>query len=373
MYISEFRLLVGEFVAEHRQAALRLLSRCFVLKHVPVLDELTVNDSNDVGGDPIRLVAPSRKPSMKHHKRSVRGNDVRLVFKRRWRSLYQIKKAITSGFYVSAVLDVIRRPVTFSGCIVSPIKQRIERLENKCLVPVLNRFSSVSTFHWAALSFTLGKMVPFSEGEKLRRTAWNGNFWYTPSYINNQVGQRLKYSKKQAGVQSHGQRQPELWLRDWYASRPDVDPESIAIFGRIIRLSSGFERFRAPLLDALGLTPEISDLTVSLLRAGPPYELNVGALTAQATFPVTTTGAMTYRIDRAEALGLVERRRDPSDRRGVIVRLTKKGLASANRNVDVHVEFMQRILLEFSSEERVQLSELLQKLLEAFTSGRNAR
>ena len=200
-----------------------------------------------------------------------------------------------------------------------------------------------------------------------------GSFWYTPSYINNQVGQRLRNleRKKRAAVRPHQRKPPELWLSDWYASRPDVDPEIIAIFGRIIRLSSGFERFRAPVLDELGLTPEVSDLTISLLRTGPPYELNAGALTAQATFPVTTTGAMTYRIDRAEALGLVERRRDPTDRRGVIVRLTKKGLASANHNVDLHWEFMQRVLSEFSPQDRAQLGELLQKLLEAFTKGRH--
>lgn len=192
------------------------------------------------------------------------------------------------------------------------------------------------------------------------------------NYINSQVGQRLSNlkAKREAAVPPPEGRQPEAWLCDWRASRPDVDPESLAIFGRIIRLSSGFEHFRAPLLDELGLTPEVSDLTVTLLRAGPPYELTAGALTVQTVYPVTTTGGMTYRIDRAQALGLVERLPCPRDRRGVIVRLTEKGLTSANRNVDLHVEFMRRVLLGFSPQERAQLTKLLQKLLEGFRKGR---
>ena len=124
------------------------------------------------------------------------------------------------------------------------------------------------------------------------------------------------------------------------------------------------------MLDELGLSPEVSDLTVSLLRAGPPHELTAGALTAQTIYPVSTTGAMTYRIDRAEALGLVERLPCPKDRRGVIVRLTKKGLVSANRDVELHVEFMRRVLLGFSQQERAQLTKLLQKLLEGFRKER---
>jgi len=164
---------------------------------------------------------------------------------------------------------------------------------------------------------------------------------------------------------------PEAWLEGWRSERPDVDLQFFAIFGRIIRLSCGFDRFRAPVLRELGVTPEISDLIISLLRSGEPYELNCRELAEQATFPVTTSGAMTHRIDCAEALGLVERRRDLRDRRAVLVGLTKKGLRAANLNVDLHIRFLREILGDFSATERTQLAAILKKLLTGFAKHRS--
>ena len=72
--------------------------------------------------------------------------------------------------------------------------------------------------------------------------------------------------------------------------------------------------------------------------------LNAGDLRVEATFPIDSSSAMTYRIDRAEALGLVERRRDPKDRRGVIISLTPRGRELAHRDVDLNVEFVRELL-----------------------------
>lgn len=155
----------------------------------------------------------------------------------------------------------------------------------------------------------------------------------------------------------------ERWLANWLTVRRDIDPLSIAIVGRIFRLYPAFEAFRSAELSALGLTPEVSDLIISLLRNGPPYELNVGALRQEATFPLSSSGAITYRIDCAERQGLVERRRDGKDRRGVIVALTPKGFALANRDVDLHMRLVERFLTDFSFEERTMLATLLQKLI----------
>jgi DNA-binding MarR family transcriptional regulator len=78
---------------------------------------------------------------------------------------------------------------------------------------------------------------------------------------------------------------------------------------------------------------------------------------------LSTTGGMTYRIDCAEKLGLVQRRRDTKDRRAVIVGLTKKGLALANHDVDVHMKLIAQYLDDFTDDERAVLAHLLQKLL----------
>jgi DNA-binding MarR family transcriptional regulator len=152
----------------------------------------------------------------------------------------------------------------------------------------------------------------------------------------------------------------EPWLQNWYAVRPDIDPNGIALIGRLFRLPRAWEKYRSGALRTLGVTPEVSDLTTSLLRSGEPYELSATELSNEATL---TSGAMTYRIDRAEALGLVERRRSTSDRRGVNVRLTPAGIASANRNVDLHMELGAKLVGAFEAEDARELLRLLKALL----------
>jgi DNA-binding MarR family transcriptional regulator len=159
----------------------------------------------------------------------------------------------------------------------------------------------------------------------------------------------------------------EPWLSSWQAVRADIDPLGIAILGRLIRLAPTFEAFRADTLAELGLTAEVSDLIISLLRNGPPYELNLGALGPESTYPVSSSGAMTYRVDNAERLGLVERKRDAKDRRGVMVALTPKGLELAHRNVDVHMLLVEKFLAGFSADDRASLGRLLQRLIEGLT------
>lgn len=155
----------------------------------------------------------------------------------------------------------------------------------------------------------------------------------------------------------------EAWLVRWHAERTDIDPTDIAILGRLIRLGPAFESYRGEALASMGTTPEVSDLIISLLRSGRPYELNAGALALEATYPLSTTGGMTYRVDSAEKLGLVERRRDAKDRRAVIVRLTLKGLALANKNVDIHMKLVAQFLADFTDDERASVAHLLKKLL----------
>ena len=75
------------------------------------------------------------------------------------------------------------------------------------------------------------------------------------------------------------------------------------------------------------------DVLATLRRSGEPYELHAGDLMRQS---MVTTGAITNRIDRLEQRGLVERAAS-SDRRKVIVRLTKKGFDTVENVVDAHM------------------------------------
>ena len=110
----------------------------------------------------------------------------------------------------------------------------------------------------------------------------------------------------------------------------------------------------------LGLTWESFSLIVTLRRAGEPFQRRPLELLQDS---LLSSGAMTNRIDRVEAMGLVERLRDPNDRRGVIVQLTPKGVKLADRAFEVHVSGLRTLLNGLSSGDRRALTKLLSSWL----------
>lgn len=150
------------------------------------------------------------------------------------------------------------------------------------------------------------------------------------------------------------------FIADWRRERPDLDPWPLGIFGRTSRIDSHFLRRADTWLSPLGLSWETFSLIAALRRSGKPYELNPTELQRQS---LLTSGAMTNRIDRVEALGLVERRPDTTDRRGVIVRLTPAGRALADKAIAVHFDQTADVLGTLNMRERQQLNQLLAKLL----------
>jgi DNA-binding MarR family transcriptional regulator len=78
---------------------------------------------------------------------------------------------------------------------------------------------------------------------------------------------------------------------------------------------------------------------------------------------VLSSGAMTNRIDRVEAAGLVDRLPDPDDRRGTLVALTAKGRQVVDAALLAHLANEERLLGALSAAERRQLTNLPRKLL----------
>jgi len=152
----------------------------------------------------------------------------------------------------------------------------------------------------------------------------------------------------------------EELLTQWQRERPDLDPWALGVFGRVRRLSTTIVRRAEAWLQPLGLTFESFSVIVTLRRCGPPYELNPTALYRDS---LLSSGAITNRIDRVESAGLVKRRPDPDDRRGVIVQLTAKGRALADRAIALHFAGMTAALNGLEPAERKQLTALLAKVL----------
>jgi DNA-binding MarR family transcriptional regulator len=136
--------------------------------------------------------------------------------------------------------------------------------------------------------------------------------------------------------------------------------------GRLIRVVSLADAALTRPLVAGGLQPGWFDLLAALRRAGPPYELNPTQLMHAM---LISSAGVTKRLDRLVEAGLVARRPDPEDRRGTLVRLTRKGKASIDRALEAHVARQAVLVSVLTAGERRTLDGLLRKLLVSLEDG----
>src|SRR3954447_17829874 len=108
----------------------------------------------------------------------------------------------------------------------------------------------------------------------------------------------------------------------WRQERPDLDVTPLEVLSRVSRLSRHLERERRAAFTDHGVEVWEFDVLTARRRPDKPYQMSPGAL-LRAT--LVTSGTMTNRIDRLTAAGLVSRRPDTEDRRGVLVSLTEAG------------------------------------------------
>ena len=151
----------------------------------------------------------------------------------------------------------------------------------------------------------------------------------------------------------------EAWARE----RTDLDLAPVEVFSRIYRLSRHLDLARKEAFAEHEIESWEFDVLAALRRAGAPYELSPGRLLKQT---LVTSGTMTNRVDRLTARGLVERRPDPDDRRGVIVRLTAEGKATVDAAFEALVERERALLADLPARDRKQLAGLLRTLLAPF-------
>jgi DNA-binding MarR family transcriptional regulator len=149
-------------------------------------------------------------------------------------------------------------------------------------------------------------------------------------------------------------------VEQWRRERPDLDVAPMEVLGRLSeaaalvrgRLDAVFARF--------GLQSGEFDVLATLRRAGAPHALTPTAL-YEAT--MVTSGAMTARLDRLERAGLIARRPNPEDRRGILVALTDKGLALVDEALTAHVANEWEIVGGMSETDRADLARLLAQLI----------
>ena len=149
-------------------------------------------------------------------------------------------------------------------------------------------------------------------------------------------------------------------VEQWNRERPELDVSPTHTLQRITRLSLLQSVSFARVFARHGVSFGEYLVLAALRRAGPPYRMNPTTLFNAV---ILSSGAMTNRLDGLEAMGLVEREPDPSDRRGRLVALTDRGRELVDAAVVDHLENEQQLLSALDAGEREQLAGLLRKLL----------
>ena len=151
-------------------------------------------------------------------------------------------------------------------------------------------------------------------------------------------------------------------LAQWSVERPDLDVSPVGVIGRLHRVADRLRDELVALYRRYGLGEGEFDVLATLRRTGAPYELAPGELAAHT---MVTTGAVSKRLDRLEAMGLVQRRSSARDGRGRVVGLTDEGIAAIDEAFAAHVRNEARLLAGLDPEQRAQLAGLLKTWMRA--------
>lgn len=113
-----------------------------------------------------------------------------------------------------------------------------------------------------------------------------------------------------------------------------------------------------------GVTPPQFHALLCLKDAG---DLSMGELCEEMYLACST---MTDLISRLERRGLVERYRDPGDRRVTRVRLRPEGMAVIDHVIQARQQYLAGVLEHLSPEEKDSVRSSLEKIWVAMTMGR---
>ncbi|WP_280305635.1 MarR family winged helix-turn-helix transcriptional regulator [Nocardia neocaledoniensis] len=145
----------------------------------------------------------------------------------------------------------------------------------------------------------------------------------------------------------------------WERELPGVPVRSIGIVTRVWQIAKLLGDDRARLLRARQADTATLDLLSTLRRHGEPYRMTTRELAAAS---LITAGAITQRVDRAEAQGLVVRTGRP-DSRTVDVELTPLGHAAVDDLVTAVLTRECELLNGISPDEQAHLEDTLRLLL----------
>lgn len=139
-----------------------------------------------------------------------------------------------------------------------------------------------------------------------------------------------------------------------------IDPEVEGVVDRVDAINKHIRRAFEDTLAGHGLNHGEYKLMLRLATRSQDHRMSAGELSRSL---LLSSGAMTNRLDQLEKAELVQRVRDPRDRRGVHVELTAKGKATIDDAVREQAAKEIDVLSALSPRELANLNQLLRKVL----------
>ncbi|MEV6253342.1 MarR family transcriptional regulator [Nocardia sp. NPDC051911] len=155
----------------------------------------------------------------------------------------------------------------------------------------------------------------------------------------------------------------------WRRELPGARVESIEILTPLWRVAKLLTDERQRTLQRLGIDESTLDLLSTLRRSGPPYQLTTRQIAARS---LVTAGAVSQRLARAEAAGLITREPTSTTRRGVLVSLTPDGHRHIEQVVPALLEHETAFTDQLAADERTVLTAALRTLEAAIRSAEPA-
>ncbi|WP_122054633.1 MarR family winged helix-turn-helix transcriptional regulator [Vibrio sp. Evd11] len=152
-------------------------------------------------------------------------------------------------------------------------------------------------------------------------------------------------------------------VEQWAKEKPELETEPMAMMGRIMRIAKYMETQVAELHKKYDMKLGEFDVLATLRRSGKPYRLTPSELIDSM---MLTSGAMTNRLDKLEAKGLISREHSKEDRRSVSVQLTKDGLILIDQMMTEHVEMQKKLVKSLSASQKKNTNQLLKTWLSAY-------
>jgi len=149
----------------------------------------------------------------------------------------------------------------------------------------------------------------------------------------------------------------------WARERPDLDPLDYLLPIYLIRIGRIVDRMGDQKWQRLfGLSASEIRVLFALRRAGGDYARRPTDLFRAL---LVTSGAITKKVDRLTAAGLVKRRADPADKGGFLVHLTAKGKQLADRALESLAEdsIVSKSQISLSRQERKLMIKLCERIL----------